>query len=112
MGPRTEWCSAAKHPGRDLGVEGKKGVDEAPGASGKSGESVRSGQHFLEATDMRCSRSNFGRVSRVSIVEEELSEELSKRFLELKESAHPGFVRACRVMGLKSPELDVTWSQI
>ena len=39
-------------------------------------------------------------------------EELSKRFIELKESAHPGFAMACRAMGLTTPELEGTWSQI
>ena len=58
-----------ENPGRDLGVEGKEGVDEASGASGKSGEPVRSGLNFLEATDVRCSRSNFGRVLRVTLDE-------------------------------------------
>ena len=47
---------AGENPGRDPGMEGKEGVGEAAGTSGEPGDPVRSGQNFLEATDMRCSR--------------------------------------------------------
>ena len=78
---------------------------------------------------MSCSKSNFGGVLRESpagrpeVLSGELSRrppmlsgELSKMFLQLKESGekafHPGFVRARKGMGLKSPEFDGAWFQI
>ena len=59
VGTQDRVLLGCENPGRDLGVEVKEGVEKAAGASGKSGELVRSGQNFLEATDMRCSRSNW-----------------------------------------------------
>ena len=113
VGTQDRVLLGGENPGRNIGVEGKEGVDEAAGASGKSEEPAKSGQNLLAGSvDLRCSRSSFGKVLKVSLAEEELSEELSKRFLEFKKSAHPGFARACRAMGLKTPELEGIWSQI
>ena len=44
VGTQDRVVLGGENPGRDLGVEGKEGVDEAAGASGKSGELVRSGK--------------------------------------------------------------------
>ena len=52
VGTQDRVVLGGENPGRDLGVEVKEGVEQA-------GKLVRSGQNFLEATDMRCSRSNW-----------------------------------------------------
>ena len=100
-------------PGKNIGVGGKEGVDEAAGASAESEEPARSGQNLLAGSvDLKCSRSSFGKVLKASLAEEEVSEESSKMFLEFKKSAHPGFAIACNAMGFKTPELGGIRSQI
>ena len=77
---------------------GKDGVDEAGGAP-------------TESEEPKCSRSSFLGILKASFAEEELSES-SKIFLDLRKSAHPGFARACRATGLRTPELGGIQSQI
>ena len=113
VGTQDRVLLGGENPGRNIGVEGKEGVDEAAGASAKSEEPARSGQNLLAGSvDLKCSRSSFGKVLKASLAEEEVSEESSKMFLELKKSAHPGFAIACSAMGFRTPELGGIQSQI
>ena len=98
-------------PGKNVGVGGKDGVDEANGAPTESEEPAKPGQDLFGSEDLKCSKSRSLGILKASFAEEELSES-SKIFLDLRKSAHPGFARAWRATGLRTPELGGIRSQI